>query len=105
MLSTDKFYESFDKAGFLKTALWTPSVGLPGAGVQQSARVRFKAPNRDALSGEFSVTDYTIKYSAAALVGLKRGETLTIESAQYKVREGPHSLLDGSELEAYLAKN
>ncbi len=104
MLTSDKFFESFDKAGFLKTALWTPSAGLPGAGVQQSAKVRFRAPNRDALAGEFSVTDYTIKYPVTILAGLKRGEVLTIESAQYKVREGPQSELDGAVLQAFLTR-
>lgn len=105
MIDTATFYESFDKAGFLKTALWTPSVGLPGAGVQQSAQVRFRAPSRDALAGEFSVTDYTIKYPSTVLIGLKRGEALTVDGASYKVREGPHSLLDGSAFEAFLAKS
>jgi hypothetical protein len=104
MLDTSKFYESFDKAGFLTTALWTPSAGLPGAGIQQSAQVRFKAPNRDALAGEFSVTDHTIKYPSTVLTGLKRGETLTVGGIAFKVREGPQSELDGTVLQAFLAK-
>jgi len=104
MLDTSRFYESFDKAGFLKPALWTPSVGLPGAGVQQTAKVRFKAPGRDVLAGSANVTDYSIRYPSSVLAGLKRGEVLTIEGQNYTVREGPHPLLDGSELEAFLAK-
>lgn len=100
MLDSAAFFQSFDKAGFLKTALWTPSDGGP----QQSARVRLRAPSRDALAGEFSVTDHSIRYPATLLEGLKRGETLLIEGAEYRVREGPHSLYDGSVREAFLTK-
>lgn len=104
MLATNKFFESFNKAGFLSTALWTPSAGLPGAGVQQSAQVRFKAPTRDILGGDASTTDYTISYPATLFPGLKRGETLTIAAASYTVRENPHKQLDGSRLEAPLTR-
>lgn len=104
MLDTATFFQSFDKAGFLKTALWTPSTGLPGAGVQQSARVRFKGAAHEAFAGEVATIEYTIEYPAAALIGLKRGETLGIDSANYTVRESPVKQLDGSRLEAKLAK-
>jgi hypothetical protein len=43
MLTSDKFFESFDKAGFLKPASWTPSFGggpFTGEGAAAHARRR-----------------------------------------------------------------
>jgi hypothetical protein len=109
MLSTEQFYASFDKAGFLKTALWKPSSGAEA----QEVRVRFKAPTDHALAGEALSTDYSITYPASLLPGLKRAEVVTIQtivggvvidSTEYTVREGPSSNKDGTELEAKLRK-
>lgn len=100
MLSTEQFYASFDKAGFLKTALWKPSSGAEA----QEVRVRFKAPTDHALAGEALSTDYSISYPASVLAGLKRGEVLAIDGQDYTVREGPSSNKDGSEFEAKLRK-
>jgi hypothetical protein len=110
MLDTSKFFEAFDKAGFLKTALWTPSTG----GAQQSAQVRYHAPTLDALSSEVKSVDYSINYPSALLPGLKRGEVITLngiivggivlDGVQFTVRENPESQLDGSRLEAKLRK-
>lgn len=100
MLTTEQFYASFDKAGFLKTALWKPSSGAAA----QSPRVRFKAPTDHALGGEALSTDYSITYPASVLIGLKRGEVVTIDGQDYTVREGPSSNKDGTELEAKLRK-
>jgi len=100
MLTTEKFYQSFDKAGFLKTALWVPSSGGPA----QEARVRFRAPSDNVLAGDQASTDYGITYPASVLAGLKRLEVLTIDGQQYTVRESPISRKDGSELEAKLRK-
>ena len=100
MLTTEQFYASFDKAGFLKTALWKPSSGAEAL----EARVRFRAPTDRGLAGEVLTTDYTICYPASVLVGLKRGEVLTIEAQEYTVREGPSSNKDGTESEAKLRK-
>jgi len=109
MLSTEQFYASFDKAGFLKTALWKPSTGAEA----QEARVRFRAPTDHALAGEALSTDYSISYPASVLAGLKRAEVVTIQtivngqvidSQDYTVREGPSSNKDGTELEAKLRK-
>lgn len=100
MLDTSKFFEAFDKAGFLKTALWTPSTG----GAQQDPRVRYKAPTRDALSGETKTIDYSINYPSTVLIGLKRGEVITIDNMQFTVRENPESQLDGTRFEALLKK-
>lgn len=100
MLSTEQFYASFDKAGFLKTALWKPSTGAEA----QEARVRFKAPTDQGLAGEALSTDYHITYPASVLIALKRGEVLTIDGQEYTVRESPISHKDGTEFEAKLRK-
>ena len=100
MLATDKFYESFDRAGFLKEALWKPSAG----GLAQSEKVRYRAPTENVLGGEALSTDYSIRYPATIFPGLKREEILTIEGFKYAVREGPKSSLDGSEMEAKLTR-
>lgn len=99
MLSSERFFQAFDRAGFLKTALWTPSAG----GAQRSAQVRLRAPGSEVLSGEVLSTDYSIQYPATELGGLKRGESLTVDAVSFKVREGPKSLHDGSVLEVKLA--
>ena len=100
MLTTEQFYASFDKAGFLKTALWKPSSGAEA----QEVRVRFKAPTDHGLAGEALSIDYSITYPASVLAGLKRGEVVTIDGQDYTVREGPSSHKDGTELEAKLRK-
>ena len=100
MRSTEQFFAAFDRAGILKTALWTPSAG----GAQKSAQVRYRAPTQDALSSEVKSVDYSIEYPATVLVGLKRGETITVNGMQFTVRENPESQLDGSRLEAKLRK-
>lgn len=98
MQTTDKFFESFKKAGMTRPALWTPAVGGP----QQSADVLFRAPTRDVLSGDATSTDFSIRYPASLFPGLKRGETITVSGAPFKVRENPHSELDGTRMMALL---
>jgi hypothetical protein len=100
MQTTEKFFESFDKVGFLKTALWKPSTGAE----VQEARVSFKAPTDHGLAGEALSTDYSITYPASFLIGLKRGEVITIDGQEYTVREGPSSELDESRKQAKLRK-
>lgn len=100
MLATDQFFAAFDKAGFLKTASWAPSLG----GDIQTPKVRFKASSQDALSGDVKTIDYTIEYPSTVLIGLKRGEVLTIDGAQYTVRESPEIHLDGTLVAAKLRK-
>lgn len=104
MLTTEKFFESFDKAGFLKTALWTPSGSLPGAGVLQSAKVRYSAPSQAVLAGDAVATDYSIQYPASVFPGLRRGEALTVDGISFRVREDPAAELDGSRVMALLEK-
>ena len=99
MLSTAAFFEAFDRAGFLHTALWRPSAGGP----EQSAQVRFRAPSSDVLGGDQFSIDYTVCYPSTVLVGLKRGETITVAGRSFTVREDPESRFDGSLLEAKLS--
>lgn len=105
MITTEDFYSAFDAAGFLQTALWTPSAG----GAQLSAQVRFRAAERDVLTGEQRSADYTMRFPASALPGITRGELVEISgpnlaSATYRLRENPGKRIDGSELEAPLVK-
>lgn len=100
MLDTAAFFAAFDRAGMLKTAVWAP----PDGSEVQSPRVRYKAPAADTLSGEVKSVEYSISYPATVLVGLKRGDAITIDSVRYTVRENPESQLDGSRFEAKLRK-
>jgi hypothetical protein len=104
MLDTSKFFEAFDKAGFLKPALWTPSSGLPGAGIQQSAQVRYRQPSADVLAGDAFAEAYSISYPSTVFPGLRRGETVTVDGVQFKLREDPRRELDGSRCLAQLSK-
>ena len=75
MLTTEKYFESFDKAGFLKTASWTPSTG----GGPYTCKVRFRAPSSVILNGTLRIVDFEIEYPAIQLPGLRQGEQLTID--------------------------
>jgi hypothetical protein len=100
MPSTEKFFQAFDKAGFLKTAYWLPSAG----GAEQAEQVRFRSPDQDALAGSTIVTDYSIEYPATVLIGLARGEVVNIDDQDYTLRESPRKKYDGTVLEAKLRK-
>lgn len=99
MITTEAFYAHFKAAGMLRAAAWTPSWGGP----QQEAWVSYKAPAADVFGGDQSSIDYTIRYPAGALPGLKRNELITVSGKSYQVREDPQSRLDGSELETKLS--
>ena len=83
-----------------KIASWVPSTG----GAVQTPDVIYRAPTEDALSGGVKSVEYSIRYPATVLVGLKRGETVTVDGVQFTVRENPESQLDGTRLEAKLRK-
>jgi hypothetical protein len=101
MITAEQFYASFDKADFLKTALWTPA----GGGAAQSKQVRFRSPTEEALSGQALVTDYSIEYPASAFTpGVKRGDKITVEGVDYAAREDPRKRFDGSVLRVLLKK-
>jgi hypothetical protein len=108
--TTEQYFESFLRAGFLKACSWTPSAG----GATVLTNVRFKSPDIEVAIGTAQTPDYTISFPASYLPGLKEGETLTISnvtingaivaSVNFKVRRAPEQLLDGTEMRAVLRK-
>ena len=110
MKTTEKYFESFLRAGFLKACSWTPSVG----GATVLTNVRFKSPDIEVAIGSAQTPDYTIGFPASYLPGIKEGETVTISdvtidgvavpSVGFKVRRDPEQLLDGTEMRAVLRK-
>ncbi len=104
MLPTTEFFDAFAAAGFLKEASWTPTVGMPGAGVEQKVMGRYRAPSVDVLGADAFATDHTFQYPAGLLPGIVRGQVLTIEGQDYKLREDPRSELDGSRFVLVLEK-
>lgn len=100
MLPTADFYAAAARAGMTRAVAWTPS----GGGAEQTADVMFREPVRDVLSGEAFTTEPSISYPTTQLVGLLRGETITVAGVSYKVREDPRSELDGSRMTVPLSK-
>lgn len=103
MITTEQFFEASKKAGMTRPLSWTPSAGA-GGGPAQAADVIFNTPPRDVLAGDGRGTDYSVQYPATKLIGLRRGETVTVDGVSYTVREAPYKQLDGTRLEAPLAK-
>lgn len=101
MKTTTQLYESFDKAGFLKPASWTPSTGGPTL----TAKVRYRGQSQ-VVGGDGGIrtVDHEIRYPTTAFPGLKEGEIVTVDGADYRVRMKPELLLDGSEARAELAR-
>ncbi len=101
---TEAQWDQFDaecvKAGFLKLATWCPS----GGGAQQDVYVKFEAPTTVGTVGDTLITELAMRYRATKFPGIKRGELVTIDSTKYRVRENPHSELDGSRRLALLEK-
>jgi hypothetical protein len=100
MLSSAKFFEGFDKAGFLKPASWTPS----GGGGPYTPRVRYRAPATTLLSDGLRTVDHEIQYVTEQLPGLAEGEQITVDGVLYRVRMRPEALLDGTVSRAELAR-
>lgn len=106
--TTEEFFESFKRAGFLKACSWTPS----GGGATVSTSVRFKSPDIDVAIGTAQTPDYTMAFPASWLPGIKEGEIVTISnvaisgaivpSVNFKLRGDPEQLLDGTEMRAVL---
>jgi hypothetical protein len=100
MKSSAEFFESFDKAGFLKPSSWTPSFG----GGPYTPKVRFTCPDMEILNGEVLAADYAIRYVSDQLPGLKEGEQITVDGTLYRVRTPPRRILDGTVSRAELKK-
>lgn len=82
----EELYDAAARAGFLKT------VYLSG----QPIPMDFRAPDENVLGGIASSHDYTMRLPASRLGALARGDTLTIESIHYRVRDIT-AMGDGSE--------
>lgn len=93
MLTAEKFFAAFDRAGMLKTVSWLPSNTL---GPALTGQARFKASDTDILGGEQLSTDLTMTYPATQFASLTAGEVVTIEGVEYRLRRDPESQLDGS---------
>lgn len=100
MKTSESFFASFQKAGFLKPASWTPSFG----GGPFTANVRFTMPDYELVNGEVQIADYAIRYPTSQLPGLKEGEVITVSGVAYKVRTAPKRILDGTVTRAELKK-
>lgn len=100
MITSAKFFESFDKAGFLKPASWTPS----GGGGPHEPRVRYRSPATTLLSDGLRTVDHEIQYVTDQLPGLGEGEQLTVDGVLYRVRMKPEPLFDGTVSRAELAR-
>lgn len=80
-------------------ATWAPSSG----GAQQSAQVLLDAPDAELIDGSVRSREYAITYRATQWVGLKTGETVTVNGLTYTVRE-VSALDDGALVRATLSK-
>lgn len=99
MITSAEFFESFQEAGFLKPASWTPS----GGGTTRTANVRYRASVADVLSDAVRATDHEITYVTDQLPGLTENERITVDGRAFRVRQKPTPLLDGSVSRAELA--
>ncbi len=100
MLTSAEFFESFDEAGFLKPASWTPSWST----TTYSPKVRYFASSDELLDRSMRAQDYAIQYVAEQLPGLKEGEQLTVDGVLFRVRERPELIFDGTVARAAIAK-
>jgi hypothetical protein len=100
MLTSAEFFESFNEAGFLKPASWTPLAG----GGPYIANVRLRAPDVAILDGNVIASDREIEYVTEQLPALKEGEAITVDGIAYVVRKPPMKRLDGTVSVAELKK-
>jgi hypothetical protein len=101
MLTAEKFFTAFDRAGMLQTVTWLPSNTL---GPAFTGPARFKASDTDLLGGEQLSTDLSMTYPASQFGGLVAGEVVTIGGVEYRLRRDPESQLDGSVMMARLER-
>lgn len=92
MIDVGKLYEAAARAGLLTSV----TVGAV------TAQVAFRAPDETVLDGLALSRDYEIEYPTAWLA-LAIGDTVTIDSHAYRVRE-VRQVRDGSESVARLAR-
>lgn len=95
MISTDKFFSAFDRAGFLKSVAWPP-------GSANIVKARLYTPDQVLL--DVMTAEYSIVYQSSQLVGLKAGEAITVAGVSYTVKEKPKKTGDGTLTRAPLSK-
>lgn len=100
MAFTEDLGAFFSTTDFAATATWTPSAGGP----QQTAQVIVDAPDEESISGRVLSREYAINYRADQFVGLKGGETVTVDALSHIVREVA-ALADGKVVRATLRKS
>lgn len=88
------FFEDFGV-----TASLTPS----GGGDTETAIVIFDAPDEEILGGQSLSREYLITYASGNLPSAASGETVTISSLDYYIRD-VRKIDDGSVIEARLSK-
>lgn len=92
------FWSAFANAGMLVDAVCqSGNVGTV------SVKVGFSQPDQVVLDGMVHSTDYSIEYQRAD-VALRRGDTVTINSTAYTVRQTPQQKGDGFFMTALLEK-
>lgn len=89
----EEIYDAAARAGFLKTA----NIG------GQPVSVEFRVPDETVLGGMASSHDYSMRLPASRLGTLARGDTLAIESINYRVRD-LIAVGDGSEYRVSLTR-
>lgn len=101
MQTTEQFFAASKRAGMTRTVLWTPSAG----GAEQSADALFRDVSEEVLGSAAFAYDVSISYPVTKLVGLKRGESITVDGVAFKVREDPRSDIgNGTRMKATLAR-
>ncbi len=73
-------------------------------GVVTELKALFTAPGERVLGGDVITTDYALRYRAAALPGVVRGDTFLIAGTTWRAREDAQSLLDGAEARVLLER-
>jgi hypothetical protein len=102
MLTSAEFFESFDEAGFLKPATWTPFGGLARTHRQGTLPRAF---DDDMLDGALRTIDHEIQYVTDQLPGLAEGAKITVDGTPFRSASGPSGSLDGTVSRAELARS
>ena len=101
MQTTAQFFQDAKKAGMTVLASWAPS----GGGGPFAADVIYRGPSTVVgADGGVRVVDHSITFPAALLPGLKEGELIVVDGANYRVRTKPELELDGTRARAELAR-
>jgi hypothetical protein len=73
----------FSESEFAVSAAFTPSTG----GALVSASVIFNAESVEIFGGDALSNEYTMIYPAAALAGIKEGDSGTVNGVNYAIRD------------------